>query len=55
MNFGFKIFVLKMTPLGVIRCGESIARIPEARKRLPDPNSGEKYKRTKNFWVQNSW
>jgi hypothetical protein len=34
-------FFLKMTLLGVIRCGESIARIHESRKRLPDPDSGK--------------
>jgi hypothetical protein len=28
-----------MTLLGVIRCGDSIARIPEARKCFPDPDS----------------
>jgi hypothetical protein len=29
-KFRLKIFCLKMTPIGIILCGESIARIPEA-------------------------
>jgi hypothetical protein len=32
--------LLKMTHIGVILCGESITRIPDAQKRFPDPVSG---------------
>jgi hypothetical protein len=31
-----------MTLLELILCGESIAIIPEARKRFPDPDSGNR-------------
>ena len=34
-------FSLKIIFLGVISCGESIARIPEAWKCFPDPDSGK--------------
>ena len=37
-----KFFLIFLTsdPLGVILCGESIARIPEPWKRFLDPDSG---------------
>ena len=34
MNSESKIFFLKTVPLGVKSCGESIAHIPEAKKRF---------------------
>ena len=36
--FAFNFIFLKITPLGVILSGESIARIPEAWKCFPDPD-----------------
>jgi hypothetical protein len=38
--FFWEYICLKMTPSGVILCGESITRILGARKRFPDPDSG---------------
>jgi hypothetical protein len=40
MNFEPKIIFLKMTSIGVILCGKSIAHISEAWKRFPDPGKG---------------
>ena len=46
-----KIFLIFLTsdPLGVILCGESIARIPEPWKRFLDPDSGKE----SVYWSEN--
>ena len=48
-----KFIFLKMTSIGVILCGESIARIPELWKRFPDPDLGGKWllKRKVSFFA----
>jgi hypothetical protein len=40
-EFWTQKFFHKMILLGVIRCGELIARIPEVWKYFPDPDSGK--------------
>ena len=40
--------ILTSDPLGVILCGESIARTPEAWKRFFDPDSGKSV-----YWSEN--